>query len=152
MRRLGGRERRKVQRARRQGAVLPPRQRAVQTVRRHAAPARPVEGCRMNYPTLCPACLTELPADYPYDHVAIDAALGRRPDLFRRMDRDEKTETVLTGLSRGMSVNRIALWFGWANADLRLLLPADHPVRAEAGNDLEQMVRELWERDLPDSA
>ena len=27
---------------------------------------------------LCPACLTELPADYPYDHVAIDQALAGR--------------------------------------------------------------------------
>lgn len=107
----------------------------------------------MTPPTLCPACLTELPTDYPHDHVAIDAALDRSPELFKRMSRDERTEVVVTGLSRGMSLHFLAQRFGWADRTVRLLLPAGHPVLAVDDRAFfEATVRELWERDLPDTA
>lgn len=56
---------------------------------------------------LCPACLTELPPDYPYDHVAIDAVLtGRRVKL---ADDAEKAEAVRIGMTRGIGLARLAV-------------------------------------------
>lgn len=60
---------------------------------------------------LCPACLTELPADYPYDHVAIDAALGGR--RVKLAGNAEKAEAVRIGMARGRSLT-------WVAARLRL--------------------------------
>ncbi|WP_433368420.1 hypothetical protein ACQPZX_41530 [Actinoplanes sp. CA-142083] len=102
---------------------------------------------------LCPGCLTELPEDYPYDHVEIDRALADRPGLFTAMDRGQRAETVLAGLARGMSISRIAVHVRWNYAEIQALLPEGHPLSAsQARRRSEQQIRELWAQDLSDSA
>jgi hypothetical protein len=113
----------------------------------------------MNPTTLCPACLDELPGDYPYDHVAIDRALTSQPGRLAGMDPCERREVILTGLARGMSVTRLAHHFTTATAKIRALLPAGHPESAaNARNrhaadraELDTAVRALWDRGLPDT-
>ncbi|MEV6493072.1 hypothetical protein AB0M20_31285 [Actinoplanes sp. NPDC051633] len=113
----------------------------------------------MNTPTLCPACLCELPDDYPFDHIAIDRALTDEPRLFARMPRAERIETVLTGLRRNLSMSTIAARLRCNVDRLRALLPADHPEsavqrRAAAAAErraLETAVASLWRQHLPDT-
>lgn len=53
---------------------------------------------------LCPSCLTELPDNYPYDHVAIDRALTGSARLYGA----ERYEAAREGFRRGMSTTTIA--------------------------------------------
>jgi hypothetical protein len=109
--------------------------------------------------TLCPACLVELPDDYPFDHVGIDRALTREPGSLSHMKPQERREVIVTGLARGMSILALTRHFKWSTRQLRALLPADHPeseenahVRREAEREqLEATVRSLWEQRLPDT-
>lgn len=109
--------------------------------------------------TLCPACLTELPDDYPYDHVAIDRVLTSEPDRLARMSNGEQREVVLTGLARGMTVTALATRLNRGVRRLRELLPDDHPEsvasnrnrRAAERAQLDLTVRALWEQGLPDT-
>jgi hypothetical protein len=102
---------------------------------------------------LCPSCLADLPADYPYDHVETDQALTSRPDLFTRMDRVQRVDTVIAGLAKGMTLNQIALHFRWQHAHIQALLPDGHPQSTAAEKTwIEQQVRDLWGQDLSDSA
>jgi hypothetical protein len=105
----------------------------------------------MTMPELCAACLTELPAGYPYDHVAIDLALTGRRDLFKAMTAGERREVVLTGLARGLTLNIITTRLNWTYGRIQELLPADHPLSVTRQQpDLEQAIRELWAADLKD--
>lgn len=106
----------------------------------------------MNVPDLCPACCTELPADYPFDHVAIDLALDDQPALFRQMTRPERAELILVALSRGMNINQIALRFGRTHIEITALTPVHlRPAgRAQQTAELEQQIRQLWEQGLND--
>ena len=102
---------------------------------------------------LCPACLTELPADYSFDHVAIDLALSHQPQRFRAMGPAERTEVVVTGLARGRTLIALADRLGWPYNRLQQLLPDDHPHSQTVQRAvLEQRVRELWLQQLSDSA
>jgi hypothetical protein len=113
----------------------------------------------MNPTMLCPACLAELPADYPFDHVVIDRALTSQPERLATMRRQERREVLLTGLARGMTITALTRHFGWSTRQLRALLPADHfesEVNARKRHDaereqLEATIRSLWEQRLPDT-
>lgn len=61
--------------------------------------------------TLCPGCATELPAGYPYDHVAIDRALAG--------------QLTITGDTRNEAI-RVAERRGWARADIAAVLRCSH--------------------------
>lgn len=106
----------------------------------------------MNIPTLCPACLTELDDDYPYDHVAIDRALDDQPWRFRHMRRGERAEVVTIALTRGMTLTDLAVRFHATFATVRDLAPAQLRPRdkAEQRAELEQQIRDLWAQDLDD--
>lgn len=105
----------------------------------------------MTMPDLCAACLTELPAGYPYDHVAIDLALTGRRDLFEAMDAGERREVVLTGLGRKVSLWEISRRLDWPYGHLQELLPEDHPLSATRRQAcLERQIREMWADDLKD--
>jgi hypothetical protein len=101
---------------------------------------------------LCPACLTELPADYPFDHVAIDQALSTRPRLFTTMDAAERAETLRVGTDRGMGLVDLARQFGADRHDIRALIPLDVVPQAERSAKLEAAVKAGWEKGLSDSA
>lgn len=102
-------------------------------------------------PELCPSCLNELPAGYPYDHVAIDRALRGDRTTFAAMSTAERAETVITGLARGIDLGRLAHLLTWPYFVLQALLPDDHPNShaAERARN-EQAVRDLWAQNLPD--
>jgi hypothetical protein len=99
---------------------------------------------------LCPACLEDLPADYPFDHVAIDLALGDRPELFTAMSMDERTETVRIGLARGLTLSHLSERFRSSWAQMQLLVPADVRLPVRTDQELLDRIRELWELDLND--
>jgi hypothetical protein len=109
--------------------------------------------------TLCPACLAELPDDYPYDHVVIDRVLTTQPELLSGMTRRERREVVVTGLTRGMSISALSVRLNRAVKYLRELLPADHPESAISNRNrraaerahLDVTVRDLWDKGLPDT-
>lgn len=101
----------------------------------------------MTVPRLCPTCLTELPEDYPFDHVAIDLALGRRPELFATLARDERVEVVRIGLERGRTLGQLSRHFGWSYADMQALVYVHKLPRSV---EVEKQVRRLWEQDLND--
>jgi hypothetical protein len=113
----------------------------------------------MNISTLCPACLTELPDNYPHDHVVIDRALSNEPERFATMRRAARREVVLTGLARGLTITALSRHLGCAGRSLRDLLPAEHPEslanarirHAAERQQLEATIRELWEQGLPDT-
>jgi hypothetical protein len=113
----------------------------------------------MNSTMLCPACLDELPDDYPYDHVAIDRALTSQPERITTMDSHERREVILTGLARDMTVTGLASQFHWRTGQIRALLPADHPEstanarkrRLAERAELDATVRDLWDHGLPDT-
>jgi hypothetical protein len=106
----------------------------------------------MTITDLCPACLAELPADYPFDHVLIDRALSSQPHLFRTMSHSERTEVVLTGLARGRSLNGLAVGLSWPFAHIQALLPDEHPQSAKSQREaLEKRVAELWSQGQSDS-
>lgn len=105
----------------------------------------------MNAPELCPACLTELPDGYAYDHVAIDLALAGRRDLFAAMNEGERREVVLTGLGRRLNLSVIADRLGWPYGRVQELLPDEHPQSAAGRYEaIDQRVKELYEQDLKD--
>jgi hypothetical protein len=58
----------------------------------------------VNPADLCPACLDVLPADYPYDHVAIDRALRGEIKVYGA----ERIEAMRVALSRGITASRAA--------------------------------------------
>ncbi|MEU8656926.1 hypothetical protein [Actinoplanes philippinensis] len=113
----------------------------------------------MNNLTLCPACLTVLPEDYPYDHVAIDRTLTTQPERFTTMTRPERREVIITGLNRGMSIKALAALLHHGTATLQALLPADHPDSATSRRTrraaeriaLDTAVQALWSDGLPDT-
>jgi hypothetical protein len=109
--------------------------------------------------TLCPACLTELPDNYPYDHVVFDRALNGQPQLFDQMRTRERRELILISLSRSMPITELAHRLGRDVSKLRALLPAEHPEsltnfrhrRATERTQLDNTVRALWDRGLSDT-
>ncbi|MEV4283270.1 hypothetical protein [Actinoplanes xinjiangensis] len=113
----------------------------------------------MNRITLCPACLTVLPEDYPYDHVAIDRTLTTQPERFTGMARPERREVIITGLNRGMSIKTLAALFHHGTATLQALLPEEHPASAVSVRNrraaerlaLDTAVQALWSEGLPDT-
>lgn len=98
---------------------------------------------------LCPACLTELPDDYPFDHVAFDRALRGDRDLFAAMDTTTRGEVVATGLARGLTLMHISRALNWPYNRLEELLAGD-PGGERARQ--EELIRQLWEQDLNDTA
>lgn len=74
---------------------------------------------------LCPTCLIELPAGYPFDHAAIDQALNCHPDWararFRALTLDDRGELVRIALARGAKLNALYRRFGVSPAWLRRL-------------------------------
>lgn len=57
---------------------------------------------------LCPSCLDELPAGYPYDHVLIDRALAGNRAAWFAMNDDERGETVRVGLAHGRTYTQLS--------------------------------------------
>ena len=100
---------------------------------------------------LCPACLIELRAGYPYDHVRIDRALAGNAGLFRSMDSDEQREVVRTGRDRGLSVTALGVRLAKSTTDIHNLLGEPTPARAPRQEELDSKVRDLWSRELSDS-
>ena len=108
----------------------------------------------MTTPTLvdiCPACLIELPAGYPFDHVAIDRAAGGDRALFVDMPSDLRREVVITALARGSSLYDLMQILNWPYSSLQSVLPDSHPESTQS-QDIrsEQLIRQLWERGLQD--
>lgn len=105
----------------------------------------------MKVPTLCPACLTELPASYPYDHVAIDRAAGGDRTAFAAMSAGEKREVVVTGLAHGAALLDLSILLSWPYNRLQEVLPDGHPAsRASQVAEVERLIRDLWEQNLLD--
>ncbi|MFF5082492.1 hypothetical protein ACFY36_36065 [Actinoplanes sp. NPDC000266] len=113
----------------------------------------------MNHITLCPACLQELPDNYPYDHVAVDRALTDQPNRIGGLERQEQREVILTGLARGMTITFLARHFQWGTGRIRALLPTDHPEsvpnarhrHAAQRAELDATVHHLWRLGLSDT-
>lgn len=103
----------------------------------------------MKPPTLCPLCLAELPADYPYDHVAVDLALAGNRAAWRGMLPDERAETVRTGIRRGRTPAQLATVLP-ISAQHITVLAGDAWTGPTA--DQEQQVRDLWTQRCSDSA
>lgn len=101
-------------------------------------------------PTLCPGCLTELPDDYPYDHVRIDRALGDLA-LFRSMGQDERAEVIRAGLDRGMTLQQVATQVRRTQHDLLVILGGEGRSLEADRLQLEERIRELHARGLSDS-
>lgn len=102
---------------------------------------------------LCPNCLTELPDDYPYDHVAIDYALDGQPGLFRAMDREERREVLLEGRRHGISDQALATRFGISWRRVQLLAdPHWTDGRRNRPHPHDDLVRALWKQGLSDRA
>lgn len=89
----------------------------------------------MEPPTLCPHCLTELPADYPYDHVAIDLALTTRPHLYTTMRRHEKHETVRTALERGWTLTDLSRHLNRGYNTIKIAAQPPQPIRRHGRAD-----------------
>lgn len=105
----------------------------------------------MNVITLCPSCLIELPDDYPFDHVEIDRAVAGDRRVFADMNREQRTDVVVTGLARGKSLNQLAVQFGWSFDRIQELLPDEHLQSAEKSrSELQIRIRELYDQDLTD--
>lgn len=99
----------------------------------------------MNDPNLCPACLAELPEDYPYDHVRIDRALGGDLRLWSRMSRAERCEVVLTGIERRLDPRGLAEVLGLQYSYVQDVLPAEHPQSRESFlAQVEPQVAQMW--------
>ncbi|MBQ1064512.1 hypothetical protein [Micromonospora sp. C41] len=62
---------------------------------------RPIDSLT-ELPEFCPQCFTPLPADYPFDHVAIDLALSGDPVVLRSMHEAEVAEAHRIGRERGI--------------------------------------------------
>lgn len=100
---------------------------------------------------ICPACLTELPAGYPYDHVAIDRAGRGDRNLFTTMPTAERREVVIAALARGVRLTDLARTLNWTYTSLQSLLPDDHPESTRSHAErADRQVRELWEQGLQD--
>jgi len=105
----------------------------------------------MNELIICPACLSELPDDYPYDHVAIDRAVAGDRPLFVAMSTEERSEVVSTGLSRGATLLDLVNLLSWPFGQLQAVLPDEHPESTASRNArVEQQVRQLWAQGLRD--
>lgn len=102
----------------------------------------------MSVPDLCPSCLTELPPDYPFDHVAIDLALAGNTAVLERMPRAERVEMVRVAYARGLTESQVGLRVHRSITEIRRwLAPRKERVR---GSKHDATVRELWEQDLTD--
>ena len=100
---------------------------------------------------ICPACLTLLPDGYQFDHVAVDRAISGDRTIFAAMTEPEKVDVVVTALSRGFTVSRLAKTLSWPYVRIQQLVPAGHPCSiAEKTARDEQKIRELWEKGLRD--
>lgn len=100
---------------------------------------------------ICPACLVELPADYPFDHVAIDRAIAGDRAVFRALPEDEQREAVVTALARGTSLRDLAESLNLLIPHLQALLPDEHPESAASESArTERLIRELWAQGLQD--
>jgi hypothetical protein len=105
----------------------------------------------MTMPTLCPACLTVLPGDYPFDHVAIDRALAGEARLFTAMTTAERKETLQVGISRGMTLDQMAKRLHRSGAELRQVVGIVPPSpRVAAKEQLDRLVADLWKQELSD--
>lgn len=111
-----------------------------------AVDTRPGCAAGQELPELCPACLTELPDEYPYDHVRIDRAIAGNPALFRSMADDEQREVVTAGRRQGMTNYAIAVRIGSTSVYIATLM--DEDITAE----LNQSVAELHAKGLNDLA
>jgi hypothetical protein len=69
-------------------------------------------------PTLCPACLDELPDNDPCDHVAIDHALTGRPI---HLTHTELIQAIHTGRRRGLTWAQISTRLHRSHHDIRQL-------------------------------
>jgi DNA-binding NarL/FixJ family response regulator len=103
-------------------------------------------------PYLCPACLTELPAGYPYDHVAIDQALAGNRQVFSAMDDDERREVIQYGRRTGMTDFAISARLHRSLAFIRAVASGTPPARQPAKGAHDADIRELWARGLSDRA
>lgn len=100
---------------------------------------------------LCPACLTELSPDYALDHVAVDRALAGDRALFVALDRSHRSEVVVTGLARGITLLDLTKRLSWPYNQLQALLPDGHPESPVSQRiQVERLIRDLWEQDLLD--
>jgi hypothetical protein len=99
----------------------------------------------MSLPDLCPGCLAELPADYPFDHVRIDRALAGGRAMFRSMEADEQREVIRTGRERGLSDSAMARAFGLSHTGIHTLMGD------ERRTEVDDQVRVLWESEFNDS-
>jgi hypothetical protein len=96
---------------------------------------------------LCPSCLNKLPADYPYDHVAIDRALaggGTARVAFAAMSRDEKAEVIRVGRDHGLSLRQVAQRVRRNAADLQYLLDEPEEPTADPQVAFDAKVAELY--------
>jgi len=97
--------------------------------------------------SLCPACLTEFPVGYPYDHVAVDRAVAGDRRTFVSMTTPERAEVVITGLAGQATLLDLVALLSWPYNQLQALRPDEHPAsRASQDAEEERLVRELWER------
>lgn len=101
----------------------------------------------MKITNLCPGCLTELPDDYPFDHVSIDRTIAGDPQLFKAMGVEERREVIRAGRALGLSDTAIATRVNRITGDIRYIM--GEPVgRADPARD--EAVRALWNEGLSD--
>jgi hypothetical protein len=114
---------------------------------------QPAGGAGMTEIDMCPNCLAELPAGYPYDHVAIDQALAGNRAVFDAMDDGERREVVEYARRIGMSDFAISTRLRCSVATVRNIAGAGKPpARQPAKGVHDTDVRELWSRGLSDRA
>jgi hypothetical protein len=105
-------------------------------------------------PYLCPRCLTELPAGYPYDHVAVDYALAGNHAVYTAMGQAERREVVHAGRAQGLSDNAIGIRVGRNRTHIRRLMGGriKNRLSPERLAEIDEQVRTLWEQRLTDAA
>lgn len=106
----------------------------------------------MNPVDLCPRCLAELPAGYPYDHVAIDQALAGNRKVFSAMDDDERREVIQYARRTGMTDFAISARLHRSLASIRAIASDTPPARQPTKGVHDADIRELWTRGLSDRA
>lgn len=105
----------------------------------------------MTTPDLCPHCLDELPADYPYDHVAVDKAVAGDTRIFRAMTRDEQREVIRTGRARGLTITALSVKLGRSTTDLHDLMGEPVGEDDDERRALNERITQLWQAQLTDA-